>query len=127
MARAPSDLHVLIDLAVPAGEPATFEKGYGDETVKALLFGLKQNVQHWCELRAIAIGVQEVAEEFGGEDPLKADTRALLDDSLSSCTKLRDDVAAYVEIELTEASDDASRRCASSSRRWWTRATGRRL
>ncbi len=74
MARAPSDVRVPLDLTVPLAEPETFEKGYGDETVKALLFGIHQDVrQHWAELRAIEIAVQEVAEEFGGKDPLKAD------------------------------------------------------
>jgi hypothetical protein len=107
MARAPSDLQVPLDLTVPPEEPVTFEKGYGDETVKALLFGIKQSLQqHWCELRSIEIGVQEVAEEFGGEDPLHADTREMIDECLRSCTKIRDDVKGYVEIELTEPTDD---------------------
>jgi hypothetical protein len=79
-----------------------YRKGYGDETVKALLFGIKQSLQqHWCELRAIEIGVREVAEEFGGEDPLRADTREIIDDCLRTCTKIRDDVKPYVEIEPT--------------------------
>ena len=107
MARAPSDLAVPLDLTVPPEEPETFPKGYGDETVKALLFGIKQDVQqHWCELRAIEIGVQEVAEEFGGEDPLKSDTREMIDDCRRSSTTLRDDLAPYVEIELLEPSED---------------------
>jgi len=92
---------------LPPEEPETFEKGYGDETVKALLFGIRQNVQqHWAELRAIEIAVQEVAEEFGGEDPLRSDTREMIDDCLRSCTVLRDDVKPYVEIELPEPGDD---------------------
>ena len=107
MARAPSDVRVPLDLTVPLAEPETFEKGFGDETVKALLFGIHQDVrQHWAELRAIEIAVQEVAEEFGGEDPLKADTREMVDDCLRSCTTLRDDVAPYVEIELSEPAEE---------------------
>jgi hypothetical protein len=106
MARAPSDLVVPLDLTEPPEEPETFEKGYGDETVKALLFGIKQNVQqHWCELRAIEIGVHEVADEFGGEDPLQPDTREMIDDCRRSCEKLRDDVTAYVAIELPEPTE----------------------
>jgi hypothetical protein len=107
MARAPGDLRVPVDLAVPPEEPDVFKKGYGDEMVRAVLFGITQGVQqHWCELRAIEIAVQEVAEEFGGEDPLRPDVRALIDECLRSCRTLRDDVAAYVEIELPEPSED---------------------
>jgi hypothetical protein len=47
-----------------------------------------------------------VAEEFGGEDPLQADTRAMIDDCLRSCTTIRDDLKPYAEIELIEPSDD---------------------
>jgi hypothetical protein len=51
----------------------------------------------------MAIGaVQEVAEEFGGEDPLQADTREMLDGCLRSCTRIRDDVKPYAENDLTE-------------------------
>jgi hypothetical protein len=49
----------------------------------------------------------------------------VLDDSLSACTKLRDDVAAYVEIELAEPSaDDLAQvrlfieKVAEEERRW---------
>jgi hypothetical protein len=107
MARAPSDLRVPIDPTVPPEEPATFKKGYGDATVHALLFGINQSLQqHWRELRAIEIVVQEVAEEFGGEDPLQPDTREMIDECLRSCTKIRDDVKVYIEIELAEPRDD---------------------
>jgi hypothetical protein len=47
-----------------------------------------------------------VAEEFGGEDPLRADTREMIDDCLRSCTTLRNDVEPYVEIGLPEPADD---------------------
>jgi hypothetical protein len=107
MARAPSDLVVPLDLTVLPEEPETFTKGYGDEIARALLYGINQGVQqHWCELRAIEIGIQEVAEEFGGEDPLRPDVRELIDECLRSCTTLRDEVAAYVEIELPEPRED---------------------
>jgi hypothetical protein len=107
MARAPGAIRVAVDLTVPPAAPEIFDKGYGDEIVKALLFGIRKNLrQHWCELRAIGIAVQEVAEEFGGEDPLQPDTRAMIDDCLRWCTKIRDDVKPYVEIALSEPSDD---------------------
>ena len=47
-----------------------------------------------------------MAEEFGGEDPLDADTREMIDECLRSCTDLRDKLADYVEIELPEPSED---------------------
>lgn len=107
MARAPSDLIVPLDLTAPPAEPESFPKGYGDELARGLLWGIRQDVrQHWWELRAIELGVQEVADEFGGEDPLKADTREMINDGLRSCTTLRDDVRPYVEIELAEPNDD---------------------
>ena len=107
MARAPSDLVVPLDPTVPPQEPATFKKGYGEATVHALLFGINQSLQqHWRELRAIEICVQEVAEEFGGEDPLQPDTRAMIDDCLRSCTRIRDDVKPYAEIELAEPTEE---------------------
>lgn len=107
MARAPGDLQVPVDLTLPPEESDVFKKGYGDELVRGLLFGIKQGLQqHWFELRAIEICVQEVAEEFGGEDPMQPDVRELINDCLRSCTRLRDDVSAYVEIELPEPADD---------------------
>jgi hypothetical protein len=107
MARAPGGLRVPLDLTVPPEEPETFDKGYGDEMTRAMLFGIKQGLQqHWCELRAIEIAVQEVAEEFDGEDPMQSDTREMIDDCLRSCAKIRDDVKAYVEIELIEPAEE---------------------
>ena len=61
---------------------------------------------HWQELRAIEVGVGEVAEEFDGEDPLKPEVRALLDGCLASCSGLRDQMADFVEIELPEPTED---------------------
>jgi hypothetical protein len=50
--------------------------------------------------------VQEVAEEFGGEDPLQPDVQALFDGCLGSCTELRDEIADHGEIELPEPADE---------------------
>jgi hypothetical protein len=106
MARAPGDLTVPVDLTLPHAERDPFKKGYGDEMVRAVLFGIKQGLeQHWCELRSIEIVLAEVAEEFDGEDPLQPDVRALLDGCLASCTTLRDQVADYVAVELPEPAE----------------------
>ena len=107
MARAPGDLVVPVDLTAPLPERDVFKKGYGDELVRGLLFGIKQGLlQHWSELRAVEIGVQEVAEEFGGEEPLQPDVRELLDGCLANCKELRDRMADYVEIELPESAEE---------------------
>jgi hypothetical protein len=71
--------------------------------------------QHWCELRAIEIAVQEVAAEFGGEDPLQPDTREMIDDCLRSCTKIRDDLKPYVEITLAAAHREGGGRLMAST------------
>jgi hypothetical protein len=57
-------------------------------------------------VRAIEVGVQEVAEEFDGEDPMQPDVRAILDGCLGSCRDLRDEMAAFAAIELPEPSED---------------------
>jgi hypothetical protein len=107
MRRAPGDLQVPVDLTLPHAERDPFKQGYGDEMVRAVLFGIKQGLeQHWCELRSIEIALAEVAEEFGGEDPLQPDVRALIDGCLATCTTLRDQVADYVEIELAEPAEE---------------------
>jgi len=106
MARAPSALYAPVDLP-PAPEPDVFKKGFGDGLVRALVLGITDGLeQHWCELRAIEIVLDEVAEEFGGEDPLQADTRALLDGCLASCKELRDEIADYVAIDLPEPAEE---------------------
>ena len=80
---------------------------YGDSLARALARGIRDGLlQHWSELRAVEIGVQEVAEEFGGEEPLQPDVRELLDGCLANCKELRDRMADYVEIELPESADE---------------------
>ena len=104
--KAPARLAFPLDLESPI-EPWSPAEGQGDSLARALAGAIRDGLQiHWRELRAIEIGVQEVAEEFDGEDPLRADTRALLDDCLRSCRELRDQMADYVEIELPEPAND---------------------
>jgi hypothetical protein len=107
MRRAPGYLTLPVDLTLPRAERDPFKKGYGDGLARAVLLGIKHGLeQHWCELRSIEIALAEVAEEFDGEDPLRADTRALLDDCLRSCRELRDEMADYVAIELLEPAEE---------------------
>jgi len=104
--KAPARLTLPLDLESPI-VPWSPAGGYGDSLGRALARAIRDGLQiHWRELRAIEIGIGEVAEEFDGEDPLKPDTRALLDGCLASCRELRDQMADYVEIDLPEPAED---------------------
>ncbi len=106
MKRAPGDLMAPIDLTTTPERGPSRER-WSDVLVHGLLLGIKQSLeQHLGELRSIEIGVQEVAEEFDGEEPLQPDVRAMLTDCLDSCTRIRDAVSDYVEIRLSDATDE---------------------
>jgi hypothetical protein len=47
----------------------------------------------WAELAAINAALAKVAEEFGGEDPVRPDTRQEIDDALAELKELRDQLA----------------------------------
>jgi hypothetical protein len=103
--RAPKPLSKPADLSVTVEQKEG--TGFGTEVEHALVISICDLVrQHWCEARAMEVAVAEVAEEFDGEDPFKADTRSLLDGCLDSCRQLRDEMADYVEIELPEPGED---------------------
>jgi hypothetical protein len=104
--KAPARPSIPLDLESPIASWSPAE-GYGDSLARALARGIRDGLlQHWSELRAVEIGVQEVAEEFGGEDPLQTDVRDLLDGCVASCKELRDRMADYVEVELPEPTED---------------------
>jgi len=104
--HAPQRLALPLDLGTPIESPLP-AGGYEDSLGRALALAIRDGLQiHWQELRAIEVGVGEVAEEFGGEDPLKPEVRALLDGCLASCTGLRGQMADFVEIELPEPAED---------------------
>jgi hypothetical protein len=50
-------------------------------------------VVSWQELREIKVVMEEVAEEFGGEDPVRPDTRQEIDDALEELRELREQLA----------------------------------
>jgi hypothetical protein len=103
--RAPKPLPQPTDLDAAVERPEG--GGFGTELEQALVISMCDLVrQHWCDARSLEVGVAEIAEEFDGEDPLRPDTRALLDGCLDSCRKLRDQMADYVEIELPEPTED---------------------
>jgi hypothetical protein len=102
IAVAPGTLKVPFDLKSECNDSGTAS------LVRALVVGIRDGLNsHWRELRAIELVVEEVAGEFDGEDPLRADTRQLLDDAKEMCVKLREDVRRYIDgFELAEPTDD---------------------
>jgi hypothetical protein len=103
--RAPKPLPQPTDLLAAVARPGD-GAGFGTELEQALVISICDLVrQHWCDARSLEVGVAEIAEEFDGEDPLRPDTRALLDGCLANCRKLRDDMADYAEFELPEPSE----------------------
>lgn len=106
--RAPKPLEKPVDLAATI-ELAEGGHGFGMELEHVLVVSIFDLLrQHWCEARAIDVGLAEVAEMwFDGEDVLRPDTRAILDGCLNACRKLRDEMAEYAEIELAEPSEQS--------------------
>jgi hypothetical protein len=104
--RAPKPLPQPTDLRAAVARPEG-EVRFGTELEQALVISICDLTrQHWCDARSLEVGVAEIAEEFDGEDPLRSDTRALLDGCVAACRKLRDDMADYAEFELAEPSAD---------------------
>jgi len=70
----------------------------------------------WQELRAVETVLEEVTEEFGGEDPLIPPVRRVLDQThqeLAELPTLLD--AVHVEVELPEPDEE---RVAELRERW---------
>ncbi|MDP9236376.1 MAG: hypothetical protein M3P30_03090 [Chloroflexota bacterium] len=102
IARGPGALKVPLGLTSDGKEPL------GQSFVRALVTGIRDGLSsHWRELRAIEMVVDEVAEEFGAEDPLRPDTRRVLDDAKATCVKLCHDIQPYADgFELAEPTDE---------------------
>jgi hypothetical protein len=105
IAKSPGSLTAPVDLAA---EPESKDE-FGSGLVRALLAAIGDGLDsNWRELRAIELVVDEVAEEFGGEDPLRADNRELLDGARATCLKLCEDIRPCVDgVELVEPTDQA--------------------
>lgn len=103
LARAPSFEGMPFDLARPL--PA---RGSVDELARAVAFGLRDTLlQHWREVRAIEIVVEEVRAELDGEDPLHPDVRRQLDATKAMLREVSADFAPYVHsLKLSEPSDE---------------------
>ena len=99
-------IRVPVDLTLP--HERLPGEHWMDSSVRALVVGIRSGLElHWCELGSIEIGIDEVAVDFDGEDPLRADTRAMLDDSKSKCLQVHEDIQLYVApFALPEPSED---------------------
>jgi len=63
--------------------------------------------EQWRQLEAMRTVVEEVAEEFGGEDPAVPDVRHMLDHTTERLVDLHEDAQTYVEpFELGEPSEE---------------------
>ena len=77
--RAPSFERVPFDLDVPISDTPEPGTAY-HELPRAVAWGLRDTLlQHWRELGAIDVVVDEARGTFDGEDPLHPDVRQLLD------------------------------------------------
>lgn len=105
--RAPSFEDVPFDLERPFSDIPVRGEGCGDELARAVAVGLRDALlQHWREIRAIEIVVEEAREEFG-EDPLHPDVRRLLDAAKATLLDVHAGFAPYVHpIELPEPEQD---------------------
>lgn len=106
--RAPSFDEVPFDLERPFAEVPVTGPGYGDEMARAVAFGLRDTLlQHWREVRAIEVVVEEAAAEFNGEDPLHPDVRRQLDEAKATLLDVHAGFEPYVGgLPLVEPSED---------------------
>ncbi len=105
--RAPTMKKLPFDLETPI-DP---ERGpdCGDELGRALAVSVRDAlVQHWPEVRAIEIVVQETAEELDGEDPLHPDVRRMLDETKRTLAEVHEGFAPYAgKMELPEPDEES--------------------
>lgn len=85
----------------------TEDLGVGDELGKALIERIRSDIETcWGEIEALQLVLQEVAEVFGGEDPLPETWRELLDRSRTELKDLCQECQHYTgPIELPGPSE----------------------
>ncbi len=103
--RAPTMRKLPFDLT----KPVEREPDCGDELGRALAISVRDALlQHWPEVRAIEIVVQETAEELDGEDPLHPDVRRQLDETKRTLAEVHEGFAPFAgTMELPEPEEDA--------------------
>ena len=90
------------------GRPVTERQERWDEAMAALAESLREGVP-WCwqELRAVETVLEEVTQEFNGEDPLVPAVREVLDKTHQDLADLPSFLAALdVEVELPEPDEE---------------------
>jgi hypothetical protein len=90
------------------GRSVTERRERYDEAMAALRQRLREDTP-WCwrELRAVETVVEEVAQEFNGEDPLLPPVRNVLDKAHQELADLPELlVAVGVEVELSEPDEE---------------------
>lgn len=79
-----------------AGEISADPKN-GAETVRLIAATVRDNLaSYWKQLKAVDVVLAECAEEFDGEDPLKPQLRAYLDDALKRTEACKDELLEYI-------------------------------
>ena len=79
-----------------------------DDLVKVHKELIREGIEEqWRQLEAMRIVLEEVAEEFGGEDPAVPDVRHMLDHTTERLVDLHEDAQIYVApFELGEPSEE---------------------
>lgn len=78
------------------GQADEVQRMSGDVIATGLIAGLREIwPQRWQELRAVEIVVDEVAQEFDGEDPLDPEVRILLDKCRADLLDLEGHIEPY--------------------------------
>lgn len=103
VAKSPGSLTAPVDFSVEPKSKDDFGSGLVRELLRAIRDGLDSD---WRELRAIEIVLDEVAEEFAGEDPLRTDSRELLDGAKATCLRLYEDVSRCIDGFVLAEPDD---------------------
>lgn len=67
------------------------------ETARLLAVIVRDNLaSHWTQLQAVSTVIEEYREEFNGEDPLRTEIRAYLDDALKRIVAVKDQLLDYI-------------------------------
>jgi len=90
---------------------AAQDLGVGDELGKTLMERVRSDIEGcWSQLQALELVLQEVAEVFGGEDPLPSELREILDASAQELKDLWQECQRYTgSLELPGASGDMAK------------------
>ncbi len=104
--RGACNLELPLDMEAPLiiESPKRFDVDMARVVAVGLRSGVREN---WRELRAIEEQIEAITEEFGGEDVLREQTRAHLEEAKASLLQLHRDLQEYTgPFELPEPDED---------------------